>query len=72
MEISFDEIAVGDRLRVSYTERGVSEWRSSVTRSVASVVAAEALGLVWLNADGFTVAHRGWPNLRIVRLGAGE
>jgi hypothetical protein len=70
-KISFDEIEAGDRLRVSHVVGSVHEYTENpdgVTRSVASVAYLKALENVWLNADGHTVAHRSWKDLKIVRL----
>lgn len=67
--IGFEEVRVGDRIRVTYIEGGSAGWISSgVQRSVASVVAAGALDKVWLSPDGFVIAHRGWNKMEIYRL----
>lgn len=67
--IGFDEVRVGDRLRVTYIEGGSAGWiGSGVRRSVASRVAAGALGKVWLSEEGFVVAHVAWPKMEIYRL----
>ena len=67
--VGFEEVRVGDRIRVSYVEGGKSGWlNSGVRRSVASRVAAGALGKVWLSAEGFVVAHVDWPQMEIYRL----
>lgn len=67
--VGFDGVRVGDRLRVTYVEGGVSGWHSAgVLRSVAGRVAVGALGKVWLSAEGYTIAHVGWPDMKIYRL----
>ena len=69
-EISFDEIAVGDRLRVTYVEGSMkSGWiGGGVQRSVASVAALGALDKVWLNEGGHVIAHREWAGMKIFKL----
>lgn len=67
--IEFGEVRVGDRIRVSYVEGGSAGWiASGVRRSVASRVAAGALGKVWLSEGGHVVAHVDWPKMEIYRL----
>lgn len=68
--IGFEEVRVGDRIRVSYVEgSSKSGWlNAGVRRSVASQVAAGALGKVWLSEDGHVIAHVGWPQMEIYRL----
>jgi hypothetical protein len=67
--VGFEEVRVGDRIRVTYVEGGSAGWISSgVRRSVASRVAAGALGKVWLSEEGHVIAHVGWPKMEIFRL----
>lgn len=67
--VSFEEVRVGDRIRVTYVEGGSAGWiASGVRRSVASRVAAVALDKVCLSEDGHVIAHRGWNKMEIYRL----
>lgn len=69
--VSFDEIEVGDHIRVTHVLGRRSEYGfgfDGVHRTVTAVVAEKALDKVWLEAGGHVVAHRGWKELRIVRL----
>ncbi len=68
-KIAFEEVRVGDRIRVTYVEGGTAGWiASGVRRSVASRVAAGALGKVWLSEDGHVIAHTSWPKMEIYRM----
>lgn len=69
--ISFDEIRVGDRIRVTYVEGNPVGWYTnadSVTKSIAAIAQHVALDKVWLNEGGHPIAHRDWKDLRIFRL----
>lgn len=70
VEVTFDEISVGDRLRVSYVEGSVkSGWiGAGVRRSVAATAAVGALGKVWLSDGGHVIAHRDWAHMEIFKL----
>jgi hypothetical protein len=72
--ISFDEIRIGDRIRVTYVEGQANAWYTSaatdnsVTRTIAATAQHPAMDKVWLNEGGHPIAHRDWKDMRIFRL----
>lgn len=83
-KIVFDEIRAGDRVRVRYCDGGM--WKgggmrggyarsgagSGVIRTMVAVVVEQAAsGTVWLDAQGNTIARRGWTDMEILRLSGG-